>query len=103
MRVRVCGVKRVEGKAKESGNPFDMCRVLVLVPVETVSSDKVRITGYGYELGEMELAPEALAEFSGLTFPADVELRTEQKFFRGEFKTVCAGVSVAPAKSAKAA
>jgi len=92
MRVRICGVKRVEGVAKESGNPFDMCRVLILVPVENQASGKLKISGFGSELAEMELAPEALPQFSGLSFPCEVDLHTEQKFFRGKFETVCGGM-----------
>lgn len=92
MRVRVCGVKRVEGVAKGSGNAFDMCRVFILVPVENQASGKVKISGFGSELAEMELAPEALPQFSGLTFPCEVDLHTEQKFFRGKFETICGGM-----------
>lgn len=92
MRVKVCGVKRVEGVGKESGSPFDMCRVLILVPVENVTQGKTKITGFGSELAEMELAQEAMPQFSGLSFPAEVELHTEQRMFRGKFETYCAGI-----------
>ena len=92
MRVRVCGVKRVEGVAKGSGNAFDMCRVLMLVPVENQSNGKLKISGFGSEAAEMELAPEALQQFSGLSFPCEVDLHTEQKFFRGKFETICGGI-----------
>ena|SRR3990172_7983072 len=105
MRVRVCGVKRVEGVGKESGAPFDMCRVLILVPVENQANGKLKISGYGAELAEMELAPEALPQFSGLSFPCEVDLHTEQKFFRGKFETMCGGITpaVVASKPARAA
>ncbi len=91
MRVKVCGVKRVEGVGKESGSPFDMCRIFILVPVENVMQGKTKITGFGSELAEMELAQEALPQFSGLSFPAELELHTEQRMFRGKFEPDCAG------------
>jgi len=91
MKVMVTGVKRVEGVGKESGNPFDICRVFCLVPVEQASG-KMKVTGSGFEVAEMELEPAALAAFSQAKFPCELELQVEQRFARGEFRSIVTGL-----------
>lgn len=96
MKMTVLGVKRIEGTAKATGNPFDMCRVHCVVPIE-VSSGKTRVSGYGFEQGEMELDPAALLKFEGLHFPLQLELQVEQRFVYGEFRSIVVGVVAASA------
>ena len=91
MKFHVIGAKRIEGHAKVSGNPFDMCRAYCLVPIET-GGGKTTVSGYGMELAELELDPKALVQFAELKFPVDVELRIEQRFVFGEFRSVVVGV-----------
>lgn len=90
MQIQVIGVKRVQGNAKATGNPFDMCRLYALVPIEP-GAGKVTITGFGLECGEMELDPGALPEFAKIQLPARLELKTEQKFIMGEFRSIVVG------------
>ena len=101
MQFNVVGVKRIEGTAKASGNPFDMCRLYAMVPIEGAEG-KTRVTGYGMEVGEMDLDPAVLGDFAKIVFPAKLELKTEQSFRMGEFKTVVVGIEGAKS-SAKAA
>ena len=95
MKTTVLGVKRIEGTAKVSGNPFDMCRLFCMVPIEQASG-KTKVSGFGYELGEMELLPESLASFASVKFPAQLDLMVEQKFMFGEFKSFVTGLLAAP-------
>jgi hypothetical protein len=97
MKVTVTGVKRVQGTGKESGNPFDICRVFCLVPVENTAG-KMTISGHGFEVAEMELEPGALAQFQGVKFPAELELQVDQKFMRGEFRSIVQGLAAGSAK-----
>lgn len=90
MQFQVIGVKRIEGNAKATGNPFDMCRLYALVPIEQ-GSGKVKVTGYGLEVGEMELDPACLEAFSKIQLPAKLELKTDQAFRMGEFRSVVIG------------
>ena len=96
MKMQVLGVKRVEGTGKETGNAFDMCRVVVSVPIETGAFGKepkrTIISGYGFESAEIECAPEALPMFAKLKFPCEIDLHTDQRLYRGKFETVCVGV-----------
>jgi len=99
MRCRVAGAKSIKGKAKASGNPFEMLRVSILSPIQPANG-AITVVGYGLDTVEMELAPEALEQFSKVPadgWPAEMDLATEQRVFAGEFKTVCVGASlVAP-------
>lgn len=92
-KMMVTGVKRMVGRSKE-GNDFDMCRAFVLVPVENGGSAKIQISGHGFEVGELELDPAGLPAFTGVKFPCELDLVMDQKFTRGEFRTVCIGVAV---------
>jgi hypothetical protein len=97
MLFQVVGVKRIVGIAKASGNPFDMCRLYALVPIES-GAGKITVTGSGFEVGEMDLDPDAMPAFAAVTLPARLELKTEQAFRMGEFRTVVTGFE--PIKSA---
>lgn len=92
MKFNVVGVKRIVGTAKASGAAFDMCRAYCLVPVE-LSQGKTQVSGYGSEVAELELVPEAMPQFAGLTFPALLDLVVEQKFLFGEFRSVVVGIA----------
>lgn len=94
MKMPVIGVKKVQGIAKVSGDPFTITRLLCLVPVENVNLKSVQISGFGSEVAELELAPEALAQFGKLT-PGNVQLldlATETRHVRGKFETVVVGL-----------
>lgn len=100
MKMQIIGVKRIEGNAKESGNPFDICRIFCMVPIEVGGFGKVRIAGHGFEMAEMELDPAALGFFANLKFPVQVDLETNQKFFRGKFETIVTGLVAGPSIAA---
>ncbi|GAB2879433.1 hypothetical protein GCM10027046_04230 [Uliginosibacterium flavum] len=91
MKLQVLGVKRVKGESKESGAPFDMCRIIALSPIESMASGKLQITGAGFEVAEMSLLPEAMPKFLSLPFPCDVELVIEPRAYRGKFESFVVG------------
>lgn len=92
----VAGVKRIYGESK-AGNDFDMCAVKLLLPIEGGHRQKITIEGVGNEEVEMPCAPEAVAAFLPYRDqlakgPVELELLTEQRRERGEFRTVVTGV-----------
>jgi len=91
MQLNVIGVKRVKGEGKESGLPYDICRIIALSPVEAVSTSKMQISGAGYEVAEMPLDTDALPKFLGLKFPVSLSLITDARPYRGKFETVVVG------------
>lgn len=96
MKTQVLGVKRMNGIAKESGNPFDMASIFVVVPIETSSNSKITIQGYGYEVGEMALEPESLKQFENFKFPCTLELTLEPVLYRGKISQIVTGTTSAP-------
>ena len=92
MKANVCGVKRMSGTAKSSGNAYDMCNITLLVPVEQVNNAKMQINGAGFSVMEMPLDVEALPLFMNLKFPATLELVTDVRIRAGKPETIVAGI-----------
>lgn len=92
MQATVVGVKRVKGIAKNSGNPFDMSRLLLLSPIESVAQEKFQVAGAGFEVSEVPLDVSALPLFMGVAYPAKLDLIVEPRPFRGGFETVVTGI-----------
>lgn len=101
MKLNVIGVKRIQGKSSKTGNDFDMCRIFALVPISPLSG-KTNIQGFGFELAEMELDPEALLSFSRVSFPAMLELQTDTRPFMGKLESVVTGFTPVSASAPKA-
>ena len=100
MKVQVLGVKRMSGTVKESGNPFDMASLFAIVPIEQVSNAKFNITGYGYEVGEMQVEPAAVKQFENFKFPCMLELTQEAVLYRGKITQIVTGTTTpVPVKS----
>lgn len=95
MKAFVIGVKRIAGTARSTGNPFDMTRVLVGSPIQPVQNDKMTVQGFGLEVNEIPMAPEALAQFRTVSLPATVELETDSRAYRGKLEMIVTGVRVA--------
>lgn len=100
MKMTVLGVKRVKGISSKTGNDFDMCRLIGMVPVSPTSNSKVTISGHGFEVAEVELDPDSLPQFSTLKFPAQLDLTTDSRPFMGKFETVVTGFLAPVAKAA---
>lgn len=74
MKAQILGVKHISGISKEKGTPFEICNALIALPIENVSNANVKITGYGFDVSEMGVLPEALPQFAGLKFLALLNL-----------------------------
>lgn len=99
MKVNVAGIKRISGTAKVSGKPFEMCTLFILAAIEPSSSEKVQISGFGYEPLEMPVSPEALKQFEHIKFPSSVEIVMDTQARYGKFESVCIGVVATPPQS----
>lgn len=97
MKANVCGVRRMAGTAKSSGNDYEMCNVAVLVPVEQVNTKTMQINGAGYGVMEIPLAVEALPQFMNQKFPSQMTLVTEVRIRAGKPETIVTGVEAAKA------
>ena len=53
MKLNIIGIKRIKGDKSKAGNPYDICSIFGLVPIETSSTEKMQVTGKGYEIAEV--------------------------------------------------
>ena len=94
MKLRIVGVKRIKGDKSKAGNPFDMPRLFAQIPIETISNDKVTITGKGFEIAEVPFDPEVEADFLKLDFPNEglvLDLKMDSRPYMGKFESICVG------------
>lgn len=96
MKTMVLGVKLVSGVSTKSGSPqnFEICTVLTMSKVEKVTTEKVTVRGFGFEVSEIRLAPDALEQFASVKFPASLDLETDMVNFRGKLEPIVTGVKV---------
>ena len=100
MKTQVLGVKRMHGIGKDSGNEYDMASLFVIVPIEPVNKETLKIEGYGYETGELQVEPKALKQFEGFKYPCALELTLEPILYKGKISQIVTGTtSVPPVKS----
>ena len=111
MQILVCGAKRIYGTSSKSGNEFDMCNLVGLVPVSTQSGKQTKVEGCGLEPAEIPLDPGvllSLRKFEG-RFPLILEVETDSRPYMGKLESFVVGVRIpvattsAPTASAKAA
>ena len=96
MQILVCGAKRIYGTSSKSGNEFDMCNLIGLVPVSTASGKQTKVEGFGLEPAEIPLDPAALSslrQFQG-RFPLTLEVETDSRPYMGKLETFIVGVRV---------
>jgi hypothetical protein len=91
VKLNVIGVKRISGTAK-SGNEFDICNLLAIVPVQAGGGKTVRVEGFGFEVAELPLDQSALHLFSGLKFPSLLDLETDSRPYMGKLETFVTGI-----------
>lgn len=103
MKVLVAGVQRLAGVSKKSGSPFDMCNVLVLVPVDVVNKTNLQVNGVGLKQKELPLDLAALPKFMAIPqsqFPLELELDTDARMGNFGLETVVVGFKAAGLKAA---
>lgn len=97
MKVLTLGVMRMSGTSTKSGSPkpYDMTRITYCVPIEPVSSEKRTLQGFGYEVRDVDLSPDALHQFKEVKFPAhlDLDVQVDPANLR---RNICVGLK-APA------
>jgi len=91
MKAYVCGVKRMAGTAKSTGNAYEMCNISVMTPVEQVNNPKMQINGAGFAIMEIPLDVVALPQFMNLKYPVQMVLVTDVRMRSGKAETVVTG------------
>ena len=93
MKINVIGIKRIAGAKSKAGNPFDICSIFGHVPIEVSSSEKMTVSGKGFELAEIPFDPNEfdMTAFSSLKFPSFIELHMDSRPRYGKFEAICVG------------
>lgn len=94
MQILVCGAKRIYGTSAKTGNDFDMCNLIGLVPLSLGAGKSTKVEGYGLEPAEIPLDPGALMalrQFQG-RFPLTLEVETDSRPYMGKLETFVIGV-----------
>lgn len=96
MRLNIIGIKRIKGDKSKAGNPYDICSIFGLVPIEQSMSEKMTVTGKGYEIAEVPFDANEFdhVKFSGLNFPLQIDLLMDTRPRFGRFESVCIGFEV---------
>lgn len=97
MRLNIIGIKRIKGDKSKAGNPYDICALFGLVPIETSASDKMIVTGKGFEIAEVPFDPEQFdhVAFSSLKFPQVVDINMDSRPRFGKFESIAIGYELA--------
>jgi len=95
MRVQAIGVKRMSGIGKESKKPFDFSRLTILRQIEVVANESFQLSGYGYEVSDLDLENDALSQFAQVKFPAILDLVVDTVPGRSGLRSVVVGIKQA--------
>ncbi|WP_337883059.1 hypothetical protein [Chromobacterium haemolyticum] len=93
MKAILSGFLHMSGIAKQSGKPFDMRTLIVLVPAQNAASEKFNKLGVGYEVAELPVADSAKPAFMSLTYPCHAQLDISHEIFNGKMQPTVNGVS----------
>lgn len=103
MRGTLVGISRMTGLGKESKRPYDIVRALLLSAIVEFSKEGFTRSGAGFEVVEVEVAPEAYASLCGLKFPYTGDIAMDQVVKGGKLATVICGVRPVGAAAGAAA
>ena len=62
------------GVAKASNKPYDMGKLVILVPVENMASEKMTRVGYGAVVNELDVLPDAIPNKFNFHYPCELDL-----------------------------
>jgi len=95
MRVQAIGVKRMSGIGKDSRKPFDFSRLTILRQIEIVANETFQLSGYGYEVSDLDLSNDAIPQFAQVKFPANLDLVVDTVPGRSGLRSVVVGLKQA--------
>ena len=64
MKVRFIGVARRYGTSSKTGKQYDMCMLSYAVPIKGNVTQSMNYSGFGYEVKEVDLDPNAMNHFA---------------------------------------
>lgn len=100
MRALVLNAKKSYGVKKSDGTPYEMYIVTISLPLKEFSSSTYNMTGYGHDIAELPLDPQAFIKFAELKEPRVLDLQLESAIMFGDLKQVVVGFSIPAARPA---
>lgn len=94
MRVSIRGIRRMTGKAKATGNDYDMPLLVCEVPIEEVSTPNMKLTGKGFENSTIPYDPEFEKEFMAVNYPCEAEIETRSISRMGQLESIATSIKV---------
>lgn len=79
MKVIFVNAIEMQGKSKKDGSPYHFATLRYAVPVEPVSRENLMIRGFGYEVKELSLDPNAVPAFVNVKPFTEVDVRLEPR------------------------
>jgi hypothetical protein len=64
MKVHYIGVARRYGTSSKTGKQYDMCMLSYAVPIKGNVTQSMNYSGFGYEVKEVDLDPNAMNNFA---------------------------------------
>lgn len=92
MKATILGCRRQKGISAKTNNPYDMCQLILQVPIEQVSNDKIQISGAGYETAVLPFDPEKESIFVSLKYPLVADIVTDSIPRFGQYETIAIGI-----------
>lgn len=93
MKALVSGVRVMSGVGQKSGQPYNFGTAFILNQISPVQREHMTMQGYGFEVGEIALSPEALQHFQGQKFPAILDLNTDMELRGGNMVPIVVGIN----------
>lgn len=101
MRVKALGCYRMTGVAKASGKPYDMGKLVIVVPVENMATPNMTRVGYGATVNELDVMPDSVAKFN-FQYPCELDLEMDNVLQFGRLRAVIVGAKKVEAVKAVA-
>lgn len=97
MQAIAIGLSKLNGKAKSTGNPFEMHKLTILVASENVSSAAFNKFSLGYEAMDLDVDLAAFPKFAQLTYPCSMNIEIDQLPRGGKLQAMVVGFTGQPA------
>lgn len=106
MRVTALGAYTMKGIAKKSGAPYEMGKLVIRAPQETMANANMQRIGFGFGVNELDIDPAVIQQFN-LPYPPEgieLDLDVGSHVQYGRLQAIIVGCTVAEKpKAVKAA
>jgi hypothetical protein len=92
MKYQFINASRRHGTSSKNGNPYDICTISVGIPIQAKTTENYDFRGFGVNVLELPLSPDALPQFSDIPLGASIELELQPDLINPR-RTIVTGVT----------